>query len=123
DLTAWYREYCARFEVRPFRSQPTAEELAEAKTECDTALRMLAAAGMVWRYGPGANLDGSAPGGPALGAGSLTSLDSEGSETPGSESRATKEESRAARLERELTILCDKGIAAYFLIVWDFVNW
>lgn len=28
-----------------------------------------------------------------------------------------------ARLERELTILADKNISAYFLIVWDFVNW
>ena len=28
-----------------------------------------------------------------------------------------------ARLERELKILSDKMIAAYFLIVWDFVNW
>ncbi|MCA9305980.1 MAG: DNA polymerase III subunit alpha, partial [Phycisphaerales bacterium] len=28
-----------------------------------------------------------------------------------------------ARLERELGILCDKNISAYFLIVWDFVNW
>jgi DNA polymerase-3 subunit alpha len=28
-----------------------------------------------------------------------------------------------ARLERELKILADKEISAYFLIVWDFVNW
>jgi DNA polymerase-3 subunit alpha len=28
-----------------------------------------------------------------------------------------------ARLERELQILADKSISAYFLIVWDFVNW
>ncbi len=28
-----------------------------------------------------------------------------------------------ARLERELKILADKSISAYFLIVWDFVNW
>ncbi len=27
------------------------------------------------------------------------------------------------RLERELAILADKNISAYFLIVWDFVNW
>ncbi|NOG54591.1 MAG: DNA polymerase III subunit alpha [Planctomycetes bacterium] len=27
------------------------------------------------------------------------------------------------RLQRELGILSEKGIAAYFLIVWDFVNW
>ena len=28
-----------------------------------------------------------------------------------------------SRLERELRILADKSISAYFLIVWDFVNW
>jgi DNA polymerase-3 subunit alpha len=28
-----------------------------------------------------------------------------------------------ARLERELGVLADKLISAYFLIVWDFVNW
>ena len=28
-----------------------------------------------------------------------------------------------ARLERELKVLADKLISAYFLIVWDFVNW
>ncbi len=28
-----------------------------------------------------------------------------------------------ARLDRELRILADKAISAYFLIVWDFVNW
>lgn len=28
-----------------------------------------------------------------------------------------------ARLDRELKILADKSISAYFLIVWDFVNW
>ena len=28
-----------------------------------------------------------------------------------------------ARLDRELGILADKHISAYFLIVWDFVNW
>ncbi len=27
------------------------------------------------------------------------------------------------RLERELSVLSDKAISAYFLIVWDFVNW
>src|SRR5690606_2323377 len=27
------------------------------------------------------------------------------------------------RLDRELQILADKNISAYFLIVWDFVNW
>ncbi|QOJ00197.1 MAG: DNA polymerase III subunit alpha [Phycisphaeraceae bacterium] len=30
---------------------------------------------------------------------------------------------RRARLERELGVLAEKNISAYFLIVWDFVNW
>ena len=30
---------------------------------------------------------------------------------------------KRARLDRELKILADKDISAYFLIVWDFVNW
>ncbi|MFZ4572898.1 MAG: DNA polymerase III subunit alpha [Phycisphaerales bacterium] len=92
DLSGWYKAYCARFEVQPFREPPTAEQLAESKTNCDRALRMLAEAGMVWRYGPGVR---AAEGGAAF----------------------------IARLERELKILADKNISAYFLIVWDFVNW
>jgi DNA polymerase-3 subunit alpha len=87
DLSAWYRDYCSRFEVLPLKS-PTADEMAAAKKECDAALRMLAEAGMVWRYGGGAD-------------------DAE----------------VRARLDRELNILISKNIAAYFLIVWDFVNW
>jgi len=90
DLTAWYGAYCARFEVRPFQGVPTQADLADARRECDAALHLLAEAGLVWRYGPGAD--------------------------------AARPEVRA-RLDRELTILCDKGIAAYFLIVWDFVSW
>lgn len=32
------------------------------------------------------------------------------------------DDEKRARLERELKVLADKGISAYFLIVWDFVN-
>jgi DNA polymerase-3 subunit alpha len=97
DLSGWYQAYCARFEVVPFANPPGASEeqrkatAAEAKQECDAALRMLAEAGFTWRYGL--------------------------AQEPGVEAE------RRARLERELKILCDKGISAYFLIVWDFVNW
>ncbi len=92
DLTAWYTAYCARFNVEPFDHTPTAEEIAASKVDCDKALRMLAEAGFVWRYGAEAN-GGSA------------------------------NTERWTRLERELKILADKNISAYFLIVWDFVNW
>jgi DNA polymerase III alpha subunit len=88
DLTAWYTAYCAAFNVEPFDHTPTADELAQSKAQCDLALRMLAEAGFIWRYGP----SGDHPG-------------------------------RSTRLERELKILADKNISAYFLIVWDFVNW
>ena len=94
DLTAWYNAYCAAFEVVPFDRAPTADELAEAKVECDRALRLLAEAGFVWRYGV----------------------------KPGSGANGT-DDANTARLERELTILADKDISAYFLIVWDFVSW
>ena len=93
DLSAWYRDYCSKFELLPFEKEPTADEIAQTKKDCDKALRLLAEAGFIWRYGP------------------------EKSDT--NSDRADK----TARLERELKILCDKNIAAYFLIVWDFVNW
>lgn len=95
DLTAWYADYCAKFLLKPFRGGATAEQLAASKQRCDAALRMLAEAGFAWRYGafPVRKPDG----------------------TPGDE--------KVARLDRELKILADKNISAYFLIVWDFVNW
>ncbi|HRJ49479.1 MAG TPA: DNA polymerase III subunit alpha, partial [Phycisphaerales bacterium] len=107
DLTAWYKAYCSRFEAVPFRVDESASEsrreelLAQAKRECDEALRRLAEAGFVWRYGP------DAP------------------DPPPSADRGHESDRalRMARLERELAILADKNISAYFLIVWDFVNW
>jgi DNA polymerase-3 subunit alpha len=91
DLTAWYKAYCSRFELSPCGAmEDDANDAAATKEACDRALRMLAEAGFVWRYGA-----------------------AQGPETA----------ERRARLERELKVLCDKGIAPYFLIVWDFVNW
>ena len=98
DPSAWYKAYCAKFEVVPFSPPKDASDeqlkvmAAEAKSECDAALRLLAEGGFVWRYG-------YAPG-----------------------SKGGQDEN-VARLERELKILADKNITAYFLIVWDFVNW
>ena len=121
DLSKWYAAYCACFEVVPFDHTPAKEELAEAKEECDEALRLLARAGLVWRYGLGTPpLRGGDLGTPPLRGGDLGTPPLRGGSDSATESRGTQE---AERLERELTILCDKGISAYFLIVWDFVNW
>jgi DNA polymerase III alpha subunit len=103
DITAWYKAYCGCFEVMPLQidAQASGEEraklLADAKTQCDGALRELAEGGYIWRYGMNDAARDAA------------------------EEKAHQE--RRARLERELKILADKGISAYFLIVWDFVNW
>ncbi|MFO0826643.1 MAG: DNA polymerase III subunit alpha [Phycisphaerales bacterium] len=88
DLTEWFKEYCSRFELIPFDSTKDTESPQDLKEGCDRALRDLAEAGLIWRYGP---------------------------------QGITKE--IRARAERELKILADKLISAYFLIVWDFVNW
>jgi DNA polymerase III subunit alpha len=87
--TGWFNAFCTGFELQPFEGVDAAEkERAKAKKECDEALRELAEAGALWRYGR----DGITP--PVR-----------------------------ARLERELKVLADKSISAYFLIVWDFVAW
>jgi len=114
DLTGWFKAFCASYELLPFDSSageassadatsaratsvcatsvcatPGAAQTAdELKAGCDTALRELAEAGLVWRYGA----DGAT-------------------------------DAIRTRLERELKVLADKSISAYFLIVWDFVNW
>jgi DNA polymerase-3 subunit alpha len=101
DLTAWYRAYCAGFELLPFRnedgSDPTDAQRAKAKADCDAALRMLAEAGFVWRYGREVSRGGGDADADLV--------------------------AKVARLDRELEILANKNISAYFLIVWDFVNW
>jgi DNA polymerase-3 subunit alpha len=98
DLTAWYKEYCTRFALEPFDAgtDESGVDAEKLKADCNSALRMLAEAGLIWRYGP---------------------------EQSGKAAKQQGSTPIRDRLERELTILCDKGIAAYFLIVWDFVNW
>jgi DNA polymerase-3 subunit alpha len=89
DLTEWFKAYCRGFELLPFDQTRDAHlDVAALRQECDRALRDLAEAGLVWRYGP---------------AGATPEV--------------------RARLERELRVLSEKAISAYFLIVWDFVNW
>ncbi len=98
DLGAWYGAYCAAFDLEPFREPPSSEQMRVAKGQCDTALRLLSEAGFRWRYG----FD------PAEGR---------------AKGAAPERAALVARLDRELGILADKNISAYFLVVWDFVNW
>jgi len=110
DLTAWYQAYCGLFELKP-ADDP---ELSQSKLEkeCDKALRLLSEGGMVWRYGTGITehrhdfVEGT-------------------EETKAARAKSADKAAfdKWARLNRELTILADKTISAYFLIVWDFVNW
>ncbi len=104
DLTAWYKDYCSKFELSPFRSEngeaQTDAVRASVKADCDRALRLLAEGGFVWRYGRTPHVIAN-PANP----------------------EDTSQNDKVARLERELKILADKNISAYFLIVWDFVNW
>ncbi|MBX3363242.1 MAG: DNA polymerase III subunit alpha [Phycisphaeraceae bacterium] len=114
DLTAWYKAYCAAFDLEAAGGEAGDEALTqeELKEGCDRALRLLAEAGMVWRYGV------------EIVAHRHDRI--EGTEEAQS-ARARAEDAAAfdkwARLNRELKILADKQISAYFLIVWDFVNW
>ncbi len=111
DLTEWYKAYCALFDLEPANDT----ELSQAKLEkeCDKALRQLCEGGMVWRYGADITDHRHAfiEGDPATAA---------EREKPGVDPVGFD---NWARLNRELKILADKSISAYFLIVWDFVNW
>ena len=95
DLTAWFTRFCAGYELEPFAEDGSIDKGA-LERECDAALRELCEAGLIWRYGPEV-----------------------------ADASNTSEQAREirARLDRELGILADKSISAYFLIVWDFVNW
>lgn len=111
DLTAWFKAYCAQFELEPANDASVSQQ--ELKKDCDKALRLLAEGGMVWRYGPEILahrhdlVEGTAN---AIAARGQDGVDASGFD-------------KWARLNRELSILADKLISAYFLIVWDFVNW
>ncbi len=102
DLTAWFTAFCAEFAVEPFDEQKEKLSQADLKEQCDVTLRTLCEAGLIWRYG-----GVFAPGAPE----------------PTREEAKQRKADILARLDRELGILADKLISAYFLIVWDFVNW
>ena len=88
DASVWFNEYCSKFELHPVNTEDVNVGGDDLKRGCDEAMRSLAQAGAIWRYGQ----QGITP-------------------------------AIQKRLDRELKILADKGISAYFLIVWDFVNW
>ena len=103
DLTAWFKRFCAGYELEPVSELSSIADGAERRraedalhAACDAALRELCEAGLIWRYG------------------AETAAGADGDE------RAAR---IRARLDRELGILSDKRISAYFMMVWDFVNW
>jgi DNA polymerase-3 subunit alpha len=51
DLSAWYKDFCSRFEVQPFRGDAGESALASARRDSESALRLLCEAGFTWRYG------------------------------------------------------------------------
>lgn len=86
--TRWFESICNSFRLTPFDQTLDKQGSEESlKQQCDAALRKLAEAGAVWRYG----------------ADGIT-------------------EAARQRLDRELAVLAEKHISAYFLIVWDFVS-
>lgn len=113
DLTAWFKDFCTNFELDP-ANDPDLDQ-SSLKEECDKTLRLLCEAGMVWRYGP------------SIMAHRHEHIEGVEETEHRRDACATDEEKdgfdKWARLNRELKILADKLISAYFLIVWDFVNW
>jgi len=96
DLTEWFKAHCDEYTVEPFDPSQDKTPAKKLEAECDKALRSLCEAGLIWRYGP----------------------DFAKKDHDTEHARNVR-----ARLDRELGILSDKHISAYFLIVWDFVNW
>ncbi len=100
DRTKWFKQFCADFEVLPFKPGESKHTEEELKAQCDDVLRRLCEAGIIWRYGD--------------------HILSRKGNAHHNEKRANE---IMDRLDRELGVLRDKDISAYFLIVWDFVNW
>ncbi|MEE8524434.1 MAG: DNA polymerase III subunit alpha, partial [Thermoanaerobaculia bacterium] len=49
--SAWLQAICSRYELSPFDAECDQESPQELKKQCDEALRELAEAGLLWRYG------------------------------------------------------------------------
>ena len=102
DLSAWHQQASAAYVVEPFDATQDETSQENLALQCDGALKALCDLGLTWRY-------------PELFGPDAAAQIDEGA----IERKATIE----ARLARELGILSAKQISAYFLIVWDFVNW
>ena len=112
-LTEWYKAFSADFELEPFDATEDTESPEELKSQCDAMLRDLALAGLIWRYGPN-----------VLPKKQSNKIKGCKDKLDGFRRFDDKErDAILARFDRELKILADKDISAYFLIVWDFVNW
>ncbi len=52
DLTEWFTSWCAHIELHPFDQETDGEvDRSALEAECDRVLRLIAEAGLVWRYG------------------------------------------------------------------------
>ncbi len=49
--TKWYSRFCGQYDLHPFDSHIDHESMDQLKSDCDQALRELAEAGAIWRYG------------------------------------------------------------------------
>ncbi|MEZ6242457.1 MAG: DNA polymerase III subunit alpha [Phycisphaerales bacterium] len=126
DLTAWYKSLCSKIELRPATDPDLKQD--ELKLECDRALRLLCGAGMVWRYGPEIlasrhEVVEGEEGGQDAPRSEEEEGEGGGDGRDAHPTEGTEDWKKWARLNRELKILADKSISAYFLIVWDFVSW
>ena len=97
DLSAWYTAYCAKFEVVPFVMPAEADQKRRESLLAEAKQECDAALQMLSEAGYTWRY--------------------------GADAGTDASDPKRARLVRELKILADKHISAYFLIVWDFVNW
>ncbi len=130
DVSAWFKALCAEYQVKPYDAAGESLSRDALKAQCDAALEELCDAGFLWRYGADAPAGATASeaslrgrrGDSAVAGAGGTRLAEDGQAVAPASPGPARQELRA-RLERELKILADKNISAYFLIVWDFVNW
>ena len=55
--TEWYKAFSARYQLLPFNAESDSDSPEDLSRQCDTALRELCDAGLIWRYGEGGITD------------------------------------------------------------------